>query len=398
MFRFDEGSCMNPKVLATRCDEYDPLKLRAGMKEHLDNYMKFKDLKGKKVLLKINLLSATEPERAVTTHPEFVHALIEEIHERGGEVLIADSPGGLFNKATLKNAYKVSGILKVAQDTGAELNYNTGSHVVKHSDGNFLRSFNVCDYMDECDLKIAVPKIKTHMFCGLTCASKIMFGAVPGTEKVKYHTRFPDTVDFSKMLQDLTDLCDMDLFIVDGIIGMEGRGPARGTPRKVGVILSGNDPRTIDLHVSRITGLDPERLSVLKAAKEMGQIEYDQRIEVSGNARDQKLEKPFKPAQGGSIFTRPPRFLKRIMINIANDKPYVAHKKCVGCGVCRDNCAGEAITIKNNIASIDYSKCIRCYCCHELCPHDSIYLSVKESGLATWVSDYAYRRFGTPGK
>ena len=48
-----------------------------------------------------------------------------------------------------------------------------------------------------------------------------------------------------------------------------------------------------------------------------------------------------------------------------------ANDKCVGCGVCKQNCPADAIEIKG-IARMDLRKCIRCYCCHELCPHKAI--------------------------
>ncbi len=61
---------MHEPIHITKCPDYDPTHLREQIEEHLDRYEKFGDLTGKKVLLKINLLSAHEPERAITTHPE----------------------------------------------------------------------------------------------------------------------------------------------------------------------------------------------------------------------------------------------------------------------------------------------------------------------------------------
>lgn len=389
---------MSNTIHITENPEYDQKDIDLSVKEHLDRYSILDSIQGKKVLLKINLLSANEPDRAITTHPVIVKALAKELIRRRAEVIIADSPGGLYNKGMLKKAYKASGMEKVAKETGAHLNFDTGSHVEKIPKGKFTKSFNVCDYLKDKDLIIALPKIKTHMFCGLTCASKIMFGAVPGTEKVKYHTRFPDTLDFSKMLFDLTDLTKVDLFLVDGITGMEGRGPSQGEPRKVGTLISGTDPYLIDLHVARMVGLDPNRLPITKAAHEQGRIEIDQQVALSGNGKDIKTEKPFKPAKGGSIATRPPRFLKRIIISLSTNKPKISRKNCIGCGVCGENCAGDAIDIVNEKAKIHYSKCIRCYCCHELCPYGAVYLTMRESGLVNYIGDISYNYFTRPRK
>jgi uncharacterized protein (DUF362 family) len=57
--------------------------------------------KNDKVLLKVNLLSAKEPGKAVTTHPEFVRAVAKAVREAGGEPYIGDSPAGTFSKRSL---------------------------------------------------------------------------------------------------------------------------------------------------------------------------------------------------------------------------------------------------------------------------------------------------------
>ncbi len=66
--------------------------------------------KNEKVLLKVNLLSAKEPEKAVTTHPEFVRAVAKAVREAGGEPYIGDSPAGPFSKRNLNKAYGRSGL------------------------------------------------------------------------------------------------------------------------------------------------------------------------------------------------------------------------------------------------------------------------------------------------
>jgi uncharacterized protein (DUF362 family)/ferredoxin len=366
------GDCLRNSIHVTRCQEYDAKVIKRQLVEHLDLYPRFKDLNGKKVLIKVNLLSATSPEKMVTTHPTFVEALINIIHERGGKTVIGDSPGGLFNESMLKKCYRETGLQKIAERTGTELNLNTSSHAEKHHKGRFVKSFNICDYVRDCDLIIAAPKIKTHMFCGLTCASKIMFGAIPGTEKVGYHTRFPDNVDFSKMLLDLTDACNVDLFLVDGIIGMEGKGPARGNPRSVGAIISGTDHFEIDRYVIDMTGLKPETIPLITAAEDLGILERNSRPEITGSGSDLRLDPPFKGATTRSLMRNLPLPVRRSLINLTTAKPFIRKRECVGCGVCRDNCAGDAIDIVDGKARIKYGKCIRCYCCHELCPHDAV--------------------------
>ncbi len=368
-------------IHATRCGSYDLEQIRAQISQHLDRNVKFKDLQGKRILLKPNILSASDPVKAVTTHPIFLEAIIIELKSRGASLTIGDSPGGLFNRNTLAKAYRATGFEDLAKRHGVELNYNTAYHKEKHPTGLFVKSFNIADYIRGHDLIVAIPKIKTHMFTGLTCGSKIMFGAIAGTQKVGFHTRFPDRVDFSKMLLDLTDLTAPDLFLVDGIQGMEGEGPNNGTPRKVGIIISSRDHMSIDLFVSRMVGLDIENIATLRAAIDLNLLKKDDVIPSSGDGARYRLNRPFISAGGNRIVREPPRIFKRAIVNITTKKPRVNRAKCVGCGVCMENCAGDAIVMIDEKARIDYSKCIRCYCCHELCQYGAIDLSLGKSKM-----------------
>ena len=53
-------------------------------------------------------------------------------------------------------------------------------------------------------------------------------------------------------------------------------------------------------------------------------------------------------------------------------KPYVEQSVCVGCGMCKRNCAHDAIAITNRKASIDHSKCVGCGRCIGACNYDAI--------------------------
>lgn len=50
----------------------------------------------------------------------------------------------------------------------------------------------------------------------------------------------------------------------------------------------------------------------------------------------------------------------------------VDSKKCVGCGICVENCPMGAIVISNGHAEIDKTKCINCGACAANCPNQAI--------------------------
>ncbi len=48
------------------------------------------------------------------------------------------------------------------------------------------------------------------------------------------------------------------LFIMDGIIGMDGNGPMNGDPIRMNVLLFSDDPIALDAAVCRMIDLNPE--------------------------------------------------------------------------------------------------------------------------------------------
>lgn len=56
----------------------------------------------------------------------------------------------------------------------------------------------------------------------------------------------------------------------------------------------------------------------------------------------------------------------------SSGKPKINQELCVGCGVCRKNCAHDALTLKGRKMQIDHSKCAGCGRCLGLCFRDAI--------------------------
>ena len=72
-------------------------------------------------------------------------------------------------------------------------------------------------------------------------------------------------------------------------------------------------------------------------------------------------------------------------------KPRVLTGQCVGCGVCKKNCAHDAITIDGKKATIDHDKCVGCGRCLGMCPMDAIAAASDESNdiLNCKIAEYA---------
>ncbi len=323
--------------------------------------------KNDNVLLKVNLLSVKGPEKAVTTHPEFVRAVVKAVRKSGGEAYIGDSPAGNFSKRYLKKAYKRSGLEDLAREEEIPLNFNTGVKKLDIPKGKRLQRSPICQYALKADKVIALPKLKTHSFQYLTLACKIMYGVVPGFTKAKYHAQFPRRASFADMMLDILTIVKPQLYIMDGILGMQGQGPGSGDPVKMNLVLASTDSVAMDIAVCKILGIEPVGIPVLKRAKVRGL--WPERIDYPIQRPEDVSYKGFRlPNTADHLLTgrKPPR-----------KSPVISHK-CIACGDCESICPKHAIKVKGQMAAVSYSKCIRCYCCHEVCPEDAIMLrSVK---------------------
>ncbi len=317
--------------------------------------------KGERVLLKTNLLNATKPEKCVITNPAVISAVAKSVLKVGGIPYIGDSPSGLFTKRRLKRVYKKSGLIKLSKQIGIELNYDTSSKKIVFSEGKKLQKISICNFVLKADKIISLPKIKTHSFMIMTLATKIMFGAVPGLMKARYHSIFLKKKDFANMLIDVLLLTKPDLVIMDGIIGMQGEGPSDGNPIKIGVILASENSIAIDIAVCKMLDIEPLGIPTLKNAKLRNL--WPHKIEYPLLSPKDVRYKGFQlPSSAGSLITG----------KKTNDPYPHPNIKCIGCGQCAEVCYRKAIKIINKKAKIDYSKCIRCYCCHEICTYNAI--------------------------
>ena len=321
--------------------------------------------KGDRVLLKVNLLNASTPEKAIVTHPSVVSEVAKSVLKASGVPFIGDSPSGPFTKRRLEKVYENSGMKKVASDLGIELNYDTSSSKVKIPNGRRLKKTPICNFFLEADKTIALPKLKTHSYMIMTLATKIMYGIVPGLTKARYHSMFMKRDSFADMLLDLLLVASPDLFILDGVVGMDGNGPAGGTLVDLGVMFASTDAVAMDLSVCRMLGIEPVGVPILKRAK-IRKMWPKETCYPLLSCDDMRYDGFILPSTAGYALT-------------GKKKPKrspVPNEKCTGCKDCVRICPRKAIRMVDERARVDYSKCIHCYCCHEVCPDNAISLEV----------------------
>ncbi len=367
-------------VSIARCDDYD----RATVEESLNaalsplGGMAAFVSEGQRVLLKVNLLSRALPERAVTTHPEVVRALIRSVRAAGGTPIVGDSPGGPNTPAQVKRVWEDSGIGAVCAEEGVELVlFDDDCARGTCSEAKLYNTFTLGRAVIDADVLITVPKFKTHGFMMFTGAVKNLFGCIPGLEKAQYHLKVPDRDDFGSMLIDLMLACRPTLAVMDAVVGMEGEGPAGGTPRKVGALIASADSVSLDVVASAMAGLDPMEVYSNKAAanRGLGPKSVDEVTVVGADWRELAPDGFELPAR--DLSSMMPAWLGPRLRAWTTARPILERPAgCTRCKKCEQSCPVGAIVVGEDGPAFDYSTCIRCYCCQELCPPQVIGLKV----------------------
>jgi len=341
---------------------------------------------GSKVFVKINHLSPPSPaERGIVTHPVFTEAVLSLLKEITTDITVGDDidyaePSG----------FEVSGYDRMCQKMGVKLlNLREEGFVQKSCDGYILRQAYVSKAILDADVIINLPKMKTHSLAVFTGAVKNLYGILPGGIRHKYHAAHAARWDFSQMLVDVYTLAMPQLNIMDGIMAMEGAGPAGGPLRNVGVVLACADAVAVDSVASQIIGLKPTDVRTTDYAAQRGiGIADPQYIDVVGETIDSVKVADFQHPAGTSsaLMGRAPKFLDGFVINnFVDARPKVVKKNCTGCGECEKVCPVQAVVVSNEIAKVNDGICIKCMCCHEVCRYDAI---VPRKAFAGRVLDF----------
>ena len=369
---------MNNKVGIEQCSSYDPEKLYTSLK-NASLAAGLPEVKGKTVLLKPNLLMDAAPEKAVTTHPAFFEAVIRLVREWGASrILAGDSPGLQGPNFTPR----ISGFWEVITKNNVEwVDFTKGKMELNCPNGKVQRRFTVSSILKEVDVLINLPKLKTHQLMYFTGAMKNIFGLIPSVKKSPFHARYPTRESFASMIVDL-NLIDKPVYtFMDAVIGMEGPGPAGGSPRQVGLLIASSNVLAMDVAACTIIGYPPEKIPINREAlvrqiwlKNISEIEYPLLKPEELKIHD-FVKIHFKKSASQLLEFIVPKPLKRLRESL-NPVPVINPKLCVRCGDCIRICASEAMSFSENAdtkhVDIDTQNCIRCYCCHEICPAKAI--------------------------
>jgi uncharacterized protein (DUF362 family)/NAD-dependent dihydropyrimidine dehydrogenase PreA subunit len=369
-------------VAIVRCDSYEADVVEGAVTEALGwlgGMARFVS-KGEKVLLKPNLLSAKSPDRAITTHPSVLEALVKAVRRAGAEPSVGDSPGGALRG--IERVWRNTGMADLSERTGVPLvNFEaSGSREVRGE----LRSYSIAEPVLAADAIINVPKMKTHVLTLYTGCIKNMYGSIPGFAKGRIHNLAPRPVPFSRHVVDVYSLVKPRLHMMDAVVAMEGNGPSGGRPRKIGAIVAGSDPVAVDTIVAGMMGYSDGQVATTRIAAKKGLGISDRTsIDIVGSPPSDFDTEGFE-LPGTTMLNLIPGPLVRALrpwIWILPEMSIERGCRAEACGLCVRSCPAEAITMTEAGPVVDRAKCVECLCCHEVCPEDAV--EVRLSWLAS---------------
>jgi uncharacterized protein (DUF362 family)/Pyruvate/2-oxoacid:ferredoxin oxidoreductase delta subunit len=327
------------------------------------------ECRGKKVLIKPNVLRASEAREGIVTNPAVLRAIVEKVETMNpARIVVGDNPG-LFNYGANEESFQKTGLMEAAKGYYQNIGIDS-KKIVFNPD--FMSTVSVSNIVLEADVFISLPKFKTHGLTVLTGAIKNSYGILPGGQKAMLHKAAGSPERFHEVVVDVFRIRVPDLFLVDAIVGMEGNGPASAMLRDIGLLIASDNGVAVDAVIATMMGCEPERLKFLRKAKELGLGDYDlSTIEIMGELKplpDFKLP----PLGGEAIFQN--ASMQEMIHNRSVLRPQVDPALCTACGTCVDNCAVSALSMRDNLPVVDADTCITCFCCQEMCPAKAIAL------------------------
>lgn len=354
--------------------------------------------RGARILIKPNLNSNMNALTGNTSDLRVLAGLLATLKDKGYKrITIGEGTNSGFFR------YKISVIARLrldrlAQYYGVEVqdfNYSQ-PHPIPFEDGVTAHVARECV---ESDLFINVPKLKTHFEVGMSVCLKNLIGTLIGQiNKKKTH------LSLSANIINLNLHARPHLQLVDGVIGMEGLGPSRGTPLNTGVVFMGDDPFLIDMLCAKFAGFDYRKVKTLALAESKGLLtEEHKRFAAAYPIDGSHVFEPARPGPLAAFIHHPKR--QKHFLAIRNTKFFEAvcstkwagamlfltglrqdvfleedldfqgltlnREKCTDCGVCDNYCPVD-LALPRAIAEGDMARCIGCLYCHAICPESAI--------------------------
>lgn len=232
----------------------------------LVNWEKY--IKGPNIVLKVNVVwDKIYP--SCTTTPMVIESVIKVLRSsekfKKAHITVADTDTAAIMKADI--SFKIQGIEEMAKkyDVDVVNLSQTSFKLVPFKKALVLHHLKISRVLLEADTIITMPVLKTHSYSTMTGALKNQWGCIHDLRHnfhMVLHQAIADVNHFFKG--------KITFALMDGLFGMEGKGPKTGSPRKIGYIFASPDRVALDVVACQVMGINPQEVKHIQFAHQVG--------------------------------------------------------------------------------------------------------------------------------
>ncbi len=259
----------------------DPQSMREGVKRGLDmvggigRFVRQGDL----VVIKVNAFTHATAESGRITHPQLAIEVARLCHEQGARVVVIErTPNLELDYEPYPEIRKYADLLCMDQ----------ARHTPKHLPGakSLRDEVDWADILDDCDVFINIPGLRTHALARLSNGMKNLMGLLPRASTFRVHM-----YGLQGSIVDINFARPSDLVITDAIYTLVGNFPAQGTPVETDFITVTDNVVAADLVAAKIFGIDPAETTFLPEAhaRGLGPASLEE-VDIIGDDLDEILQ------------------------------------------------------------------------------------------------------------
>jgi uncharacterized protein (DUF362 family) len=216
---------------------------------------------GARVVIKPNLCTERLDQiHTANTSIGVLAAVVDVLRERTANITVVESDGARYRAEA---AFENNGVYQLAKERGITVLNLSKDELVELPDPR-LKGFGMAKTWLDADVFMTLPVLKTHATTVFTGALKNQWGCIPRYDRILLHKYL------HKLIGTINQIRPVTLALMDGLVGMQGRGPINGHPINLNVLLASRDPVALDATAMRLIGLEPLRSAHVVHAQDLG--------------------------------------------------------------------------------------------------------------------------------
>src|SRR5271157_2879884 len=229
---------------------------------------------GGTVVIKRNLCTERPKQiHTANTSVGVLRAVCEVLRELTSRITIVESDGARY---PAEAAFENNGVYRLAAELGLRVLNLSKDELVEMPDPR-LKGFGMARTWLEADVFVTLPVLKTHATTVFTGCLKNQWGCIPRYDRILLHKYLHE------LIGQVNAIRPVSLALMDGLVGMQGRGPINGFPINLDVLLASRDPVALDATAMRLIGLEPATSRHVVDAERIGLgVMSEDRISVDG--------------------------------------------------------------------------------------------------------------------